>query len=74
MLVATPSGGEGNAALEIRDELHDIFELTPCVPKTHRIKTLLKGLEYDENAEDEDLYGEEEEPPMVSRRLIALAC
>lgn len=68
VLVTTPSAGNSDTgqALEIRDELHDVMELVPCVPKLHRLKILLKGLGYGENAEDEDLYAEEEEPQPVS--------
>lgn len=70
VLVTTPSTGS-HPALEIRDELHEILELTPCVPKLHRLKALLKGLDYGENAEDDDLYGEEE-PRQVSKPSLSL--
>lgn len=60
VLVVTPSSSNADAGLDIRDEIHDVLELTLCVPKLHRLKGLLRGLEYGENAEDEDLYGEDD--------------
>ena len=32
----------------IRDQVNEIIELTPSVPKLHKLATLLKGREYDE--------------------------
>ena len=71
MLVVTPSSSKANTGLDIRDEIHDVLELTLCVPKLHRLKGLLRGLEYGENAEDEDLYGEDDSGQAV-RGTIAI--
>jgi sister chromatid cohesion protein DCC1 len=38
----------------IRDQLNEILELVPSVPKLHKLGGLLKGMEYDEGA-DEDM-------------------
>lgn len=37
----------------IRDQLNEIIELAPIVPKLHKLSTLLRGREYDEE-HDED--------------------
>ena len=39
----------------IRDQLHEIIELVPCVPRLHKLNSLLRGQEYDEGHEDEDM-------------------
>jgi sister chromatid cohesion protein DCC1 len=43
----------------IRDQVNEILELTPTVPKLQKLGSLLKDLEYDEGQEDdsEDLDG-----------------
>ncbi|KAJ4478207.1 sister chromatid cohesion protein Dcc1 [Lentinula aciculospora] len=38
----------------IRDQLHEILELTQAIPKLHKLNTLLKGREYGEDEEDND--------------------
>ena len=56
VLVVTPStldsrvSGERQAVF-IRDELHEILEITPTVPKLHKLSHLLRGREYDESDE-----------------------
>lgn len=64
--------GEPNENVDvvvIRDQLNEIMELTPSVPKLHKLKGLLKGLEYDEgqDEEDEDMDdGDERVSPSLS--------
>ncbi|KAG7096867.1 hypothetical protein E1B28_004274 [Marasmius oreades] len=41
--------------LVIRDQVNEILELTPVVPKLHKLSTLLRGTEYSEDNEDEDM-------------------
>lgn len=36
----------------IRDELREILELVPCVPRLQRLNVLLKGREYDEGQDE----------------------
>jgi sister chromatid cohesion protein DCC1 len=48
----------------IRDQVNEIIELAPSVPKLHKLPTLLRGREYDEGQEDE----EEDEENQVSPR------
>jgi len=37
----------------IRDQLNEIIELAPVVPKLHKLSTLLRGTEYDEEHDDD---------------------
>ena len=39
----------------IRDQLREVIELVPSVPRLHKLKSLLRGREYDEGHEDEDM-------------------
>jgi sister chromatid cohesion protein DCC1 len=41
----------GSRGVVIRDQLQEIIELVPSVPKLHRLNELLKGREYDEDQE-----------------------
>jgi len=41
---------EGDA-LVIRDQIHEVLELAPSVPRLHKLGILLKGMEYDEGWE-----------------------
>ncbi|KAI0790829.1 sister chromatid cohesion protein Dcc1 [Abortiporus biennis] len=58
VLVVTPpmNNSEGNPDTDvvIRDELHEILELVPCVPKLQGLRGMLRGRVYDEGHEDED--------------------
>ncbi|KAH7920068.1 hypothetical protein BV22DRAFT_1040301 [Leucogyrophana mollusca] len=51
VIVATASKDAGGG-VDIRDQLHEIIELVPAVPKLHKLTGLLRGLEYDEGDED----------------------
>ncbi|KZV69547.1 hypothetical protein PENSPDRAFT_652296 [Peniophora sp. CONT] len=39
---------------EIQESLHEILELTPTVPKLHRLRRMLRGMEWDEGQEEGD--------------------
>ncbi|KDQ53546.1 hypothetical protein JAAARDRAFT_197354 [Jaapia argillacea MUCL 33604] len=39
--------GEGKEVVVIRDQVSEVLEVVPCVPKLDRLGGLLKGLEYD---------------------------
>jgi sister chromatid cohesion protein DCC1 len=62
VLVVTSSpdsslAGFPNDEVVIRDQVNEIMELTPSVPKLHKLATLLRGREYDEGQEEkEDNY------------------
>jgi sister chromatid cohesion protein DCC1 len=58
VLVVTPVPDERAAAfapdaLVIRDQLHEVIELTPSVAKLHKLSALIRERQYDEGAEDE---------------------
>lgn len=38
----------------VRDQVQEILELAPCLPKLQRLGILLRGMEYDEGLEMED--------------------
>jgi len=48
-------------AVVIRDQLNEIIELNPVVPKLHKLSALIRGREYDEGQED----ALEDDPDMV---------
>lgn len=68
VLVVTPgpptvdeeSGQEREVAV-IRDQLNEILELVPSIPKLHKLDTLLRGAEYGEEHEDEESIESESE-------------
>jgi hypothetical protein len=55
MLVIAPHPGSPSDTVIIRDQLNEILELVPSVPKLHKLGVLLRGMEYDEEHEDADL-------------------
>ncbi|KAG0706126.1 sister chromatid cohesion protein Dcc1 [Suillus ampliporus] len=52
VLVVTPSRSDPDGTVHIRDQLHEIMELVPVVPKLHKLSILLRDMEYDEGDED----------------------
>lgn len=57
-LVVTPVPDEhaskfADDALAIRDQVQEVIELIPCVPKLHKLTTLLRERQYDDATEDE---------------------
>ncbi|KAG2078863.1 hypothetical protein BDR04DRAFT_996880 [Suillus decipiens] len=52
VLVVTPSRSDPDGTVHIRDQLHEILELAPVVPKLHKLSILLRDMEYDEGDED----------------------
>ncbi|KAI0720887.1 sister chromatid cohesion protein Dcc1 [Fomitopsis betulina] len=68
MVVATVGQADGSipSVVVVRDQLHEIIELVPSIPRLHKLDTLLRGMEYDERSEDADeLYADD---PAVSRK------
>ncbi|KAF9446941.1 hypothetical protein P691DRAFT_803234 [Macrolepiota fuliginosa MF-IS2] len=67
LVVTAPSSGSsidnvnGGEPAVIRDELHEILELLPTVPRLHRLIGLLRGREYDES--DETSYSDSQKNP-----------
>lgn len=77
VLVVTPpsyaksgQSSSGNSSdIVIRDEIHEVLELVPCVPRLQKLSSLLEGREYDEGHdededEDQDMDGGNESPDM----------
>ncbi|CDO77688.1 hypothetical protein BN946_scf184969.g39 [Trametes cinnabarina] len=62
-------GGDDDEAKDvaIRDQLKEILELVPSVPRLHKLNALLRGREYDEGHEDEDDMCEDEEGHSIKR-------
>ncbi|KAI0682980.1 sister chromatid cohesion protein Dcc1 [Cytidiella melzeri] len=59
VLVVTPSSNSEDVV--IREQLHEILEPVPCLPKLHKLGNLLVGKAYDEGHEDDiDLVDEDE--------------
>ncbi|KAI0666542.1 sister chromatid cohesion protein Dcc1 [Trametes maxima] len=50
-----------DTTVAIRDQLTEILELVPSVPRLHKLNAFLRGREYDEGHEDEDSMSEDEE-------------
>ncbi|KAJ7754230.1 sister chromatid cohesion protein Dcc1 [Mycena maculata] len=53
ILVITPSDSSADSVV-IRDQVNEILELTPAVPKLHKLASLLRGHEYDDVADSEE--------------------
>ena len=45
----------------IRDQLHEVLELVPSIPRLHKLNGLLRGMEYDDGHEDEDMVSQDED-------------
>ena len=54
----TPDGSERDVV--IRDQIHDVLELVPSLPRLQKLDGLLRGREYDEGHSDEEMDAEEE--------------
>ncbi|KAI9068334.1 hypothetical protein FKP32DRAFT_156883 [Trametes sanguinea] len=52
----------------IRDQLSEVIELIPSVPRLHKLNALLRGREYDEGHEDEDDDMSEDENGVPRKR------
>ncbi|KAI0633715.1 sister chromatid cohesion protein Dcc1 [Trametes polyzona] len=53
--------GEPAEDVAIRDRVNEVIELVPSVPRLHRLNGLLRGREYDEGHEDEEMLSEDED-------------
>ncbi|KAI0661096.1 sister chromatid cohesion protein Dcc1 [Cubamyces menziesii] len=70
VLVVTPDPADEDADndvdeplkdVAIRDQLSEVIELVPCVPRLHKLNAFLRGREYDEGHEDEESMSEDED-------------
>ncbi|KAK7687152.1 hypothetical protein QCA50_009655 [Cerrena zonata] len=70
VLVVTPSqSGDAAPDAVIRDQLHEIYELIPSVPRLQKLGSLLRGNEYNEGQEDEDVDMSDNDRPTKRQRL-----
>ena len=62
ILVVTP--GEVQDQIVIQDTSHELLQITPVLPKVHKLVGLLRGREYDEGREDldDDMLDDEQDP------------
>lgn len=72
VLMVTPppdalSGDFSDDGVVVRDQVNEIIELAPSVPKLYKLATLLRGRDYDEGQEDE---GEDEENEVSSGTVV----
>jgi sister chromatid cohesion protein DCC1 len=76
LVVTRPPGGEelDTDTIVIRDQVKEVLELMPSVPRLHKLGVLLKGMEYDEGQDeegmdvDDDIDGDSDRP--VSPSII----
>jgi hypothetical protein len=52
VLVVTPSRTDPGGTVHVRDQLHEVLEVVPSVPKLHTLSVRLRGMEYDEGDEE----------------------
>jgi sister chromatid cohesion protein DCC1 len=67
VLVVTPTSNAKEVV--IRDQLHEILEPVPCLPKLHKLASLLRGREYDDGHEGEDDLSDDNHDRPVSSHL-----
>ncbi|KAI0768752.1 sister chromatid cohesion protein Dcc1 [Trametes elegans] len=75
VLVVTPDpadvenneSGEPVEDVAIRDQLSEVIELVPSVPRLHKLNGLLRGRQYDEGHEDEESMSDGEDGPRTKR-------
>ncbi len=79
VLVVTPppAGSTTNSSNEdivIRDQLHEVLELMPCLPKLQKLNGLLRGREYDEGQEETEGLedGMEDDRPVSRQRQVMM--
>lgn len=81
VLVVTPpkdteiadKGATESQDIIIRDQIHEILELVPCLPKLQRLGGLLRGREYDEgHEEDEEMSVDEDDDRPVCYTVLKL--
>ncbi len=78
VLVITPPkdtelDGARSDDLVIRDQLHEILELVPSLPKMQKLGGLMRGREYDEGREEEEEMDVEPDGGRLVRVYIASA-
>ncbi|KAJ7276481.1 sister chromatid cohesion protein Dcc1, partial [Mycena haematopus] len=67
LIVTPPPDSFGVETVVVRDQVNEILELTPAVPKLHKISALLRGREYDDVHDSEE---HQPSPEPVSRTRV----
>ena len=70
VLVVAP--GEAQDQVVIRDTSHELLQVTPILPRVHRLVGLLRGREYDEGREDLDDDVLDDEQDTQNQRQVRL--
>ncbi|KAG7449115.1 uncharacterized protein BT62DRAFT_979176 [Guyanagaster necrorhizus] len=64
VLVVTPPNASdldlSDDSIVIRDQVNEILELAPTVPRLHKLLAMLRGNEYDEQSAEEDMDDDQE--------------
>lgn len=60
LVVTSPPDGSSDYGVVIRDQVSEIMELTPSVPKLHKLAITSRGREYDEGQEDDDVQADDQ--------------
>ncbi|KAK0453541.1 sister chromatid cohesion protein Dcc1 [Armillaria borealis] len=64
VLVVTPPNASdldfSDDSIVIRDQVNEILELAPTVPRLHKLSAMLRGNEYDEQSAEEDMDDDQE--------------
>lgn len=74
ILVVAPHQARASDTIVICDQLNEILELVPSVPKLHKLEGLLRGMEYDEGQEDADLDTGGHKDGEESVSLVDISC
>lgn len=53
VLAVMPSPADKEDTICVRDQMHEVLELTPTVPRLNKLATKLRGMEYDEGDEEQ---------------------
>lgn len=54
----------------IRDQVQEILEIAPCLPKLQKLGTLLRGMDYDEGQEDVEMDEDEDGPVRLANAAL----
>lgn len=60
VLAVMPSPADKEDTICVRDQMHEVLELTPTVPRLNKLATKLRGMEYDEGDEEQPVS----DPPL----------
>lgn len=73
--VVSPSQSEEDSEICIRDSVHEMLEIIPCIPKLHVVDHFLKNTTYDDQAGDDtedELDDYSERPVRIGYSLVKL--